>query len=75
VIQTIARRDGSWQAPVTGTVLAHKSQPTGSWYAHGKNDKLWLNRLILRRDDGEITSLVIDQHTRIEILSDQSRTT
>lgn len=72
VTQTIARRAGDWHAPVTGTVVAHQDQPTGSWYAHGKNDKLWLNRLILRRADGEVTSLVIDPRTRIEILSDSA---
>jgi hypothetical protein len=50
-------------------VLVVRAEPTGSWYAHGKDDKLWLNRIRLRKDDGEITTIVVDQHTRFEVLA------
>ncbi len=41
---------------------------TGSWFAHAKDDQLWLDRLELRLDDGEITVLNLDQYTAIEAI-------
>ncbi len=69
VLQTIHTREGDWQTSVQGTVISVSSQPTGSWFAHGKNDKLWLRRLRLKRDDGEIVDLVLDGDTRVEVLN------
>lgn len=50
-------------------------RPTESWYAHGKTPvgaegpKLWLNRLRLRKVDGELTLIVIDDATEIAKLA------
>ena len=52
-------------AEVTGVVEAWEQLPTGSWYAHGRGGKLWLSRLQLRKEDGELTLLVIDESTTI----------
>jgi len=62
-----ARRGGvrTRDAVVVGVVESWQHRPTGSWYAHGKNDKLWLERLRLRKVDGEVALLVIDDGTRI----------
>lgn len=68
VVQTIARRAGDWRTEVVGILLSADPQPTGSWFAHGKDDRFWLARLVIQRDDGEITELVMDQRTRIEAL-------
>src|SRR5690349_24518754 len=65
VTQQIAARDYSWQADVRGTVVAYEQKQTGSWFAHSKNDKLWLDRLVIRKDDGEITTLNLDEYTHI----------
>jgi hypothetical protein len=67
VTQQIAARTYSWSTPVTGTVVAFEQKPTGSWFAHSKNDKLWLDRLVLRKDDGEISTLNLDEFSHIEI--------
>lgn len=72
VVQTTRRREASYQAESVGVVEAWEDRPTGSWYAHGKNDKLWLCRLKLRRADGEITLLVIDDATSIAKLEPAS---
>lgn len=61
VRQCIQTRQGAWEAFVDGEVVSWDCKPTGSWYAHGKNDRLWLSRLRLRRDDGEIVDLVLDK--------------
>ncbi len=68
VTQTIERRDGDWTSVTEGTVESLEQQKTGSWYAHGKDGKLWLVRLRLRKADGEITTLTLDSRTRLEPL-------
>ncbi len=70
VFQEIERREGNWTLETVGTVLAINAEPTGSWYAHGKDDRLWLTRIRLRKDDGEETTLVSDHCTRLEVLDD-----
>jgi hypothetical protein len=57
---------GNMVNTIEGTVVKLEEQKTGSWFAHGKNDKLWLSRLELRRDDGEQIVLNIDQYSVIE---------
>lgn len=57
---------GPMSIVVEGIVVKLEDQKTGSWFAHGKNDKLWLKRLEIRRDDGEQVVLNIDQYSVIE---------
>lgn len=68
VTQQIAQRDEVWTSTVTGKVLRFEQNKTGSWFAHSKDDKLWLDRLALEKDDGEIIVLNLDQYSRIESL-------
>jgi hypothetical protein len=67
VTQQIAARDYAWISEVRGTVVSYEQKQTGSWYAHSRGDKLWLDRLTLRKDDGEITNLVLDEFSNITI--------
>jgi len=66
VTQQIPQRDEVWTTHTTGTVLKFDQLKTGSWYAHSKDDKLWLDRLTLRLDDGEIIELILDKYTHVE---------
>jgi len=68
ITQQIAARHYSWNTDIIGTVVSYEQKPTGSWYAHSRDDKLWLDRLTLRKDDGEITTLNLDEFTHIEIV-------
>ncbi len=68
VTQQIAARDYAWSNETTGAVVSYEQKPTGSWYAHGKDDKLWLDRLTVRKLDGELTTLNLDEFSKIEIL-------
>ncbi len=45
VTQQIAGRDYTWTSEIRGTIMEYEQKQTGSWYAHSKNDKLWLDRL------------------------------
>lgn len=69
VTQQIAARDYSLQTVVQGIVVEFSQQETGSWFAHSKDDRLWLDRLVLRKDDGEITTLNLDDYSRVEVVA------
>ena len=49
VIQQIAGRDYSLNNEIRGTVMEYGQQQTGSWFAHSKCDKLWLDRLTIKK--------------------------
>ena len=66
------RREGNWAHQVVGTVISVAPEQTGSWHARGKDGRLWLNRIRLRKDDGEITTVVADRLTRVEWLTDDA---
>jgi hypothetical protein len=68
IIQTVRRREGDWTRAVEGTVEKVTEEKTGSWYAHSKDDRYWLRRVVLRKADGEITILSTDNFTRVELL-------
>jgi hypothetical protein len=57
-----------WTISVEGVVEAHEQRKTGSWFAHSKDDKLWLDRLILRKDDGEIVTCNLDPYSHVEVI-------
>jgi hypothetical protein len=66
VTQQLAQRDRVWTNTVEGVVVRAQQAKTGSWFAHARDDQLWLDRLELRTDDGELTILNLDQYTVIE---------
>ena len=68
ITQQIPHRDRVWSQTVKGTIRSYQQKQTGSWYAHSKNDKLWLDRLMIEKDDGEITVLNLDNYTHVELL-------
>ncbi|MDG2053434.1 MAG: hypothetical protein P8J86_01875 [Phycisphaerales bacterium] len=66
VTQQTPLRDRTWSTCVEGIINRYRQAKTGSWFAHAKDDQLWLDRLELQLDDGEITILNLDQYTLIE---------
>jgi|TARA_B100000959_G_scaffold169856_1_gene177861 hypothetical protein len=67
VTQQTPLRDRTWTESVEGAVVRFRQATTGSWFAHARDDKLWLDRLELRLDDGELVVLNLDQFSVIEI--------
>ncbi len=53
---------------VAGTVVSFTQARTGSWYAHTRDNKLWLDRLTLRTEDGETIVVNLDQYSHIEVI-------
>ncbi|HEX8324192.1 MAG TPA: hypothetical protein VF595_09790 [Tepidisphaeraceae bacterium] len=69
ITQQIAARNYSMASTIEGIVVAYGQETTGSWYAHSRDDKLWLDRVELRKADGELTMLNLDDYSVVEILS------
>lgn len=72
VVQSICTREGPWRTEVEGKVISYTSKPTGSWFAHGKDDKLWLPRLRIEKEDGERVELILDGESVVTRLIDTS---
>ena len=68
VTQQIPQRDETWTVKVEGEVVRTEMKKTGSWFAHSKDDRLWLDRLVIRKDDGEIIMLNLDQYTHVDMI-------
>jgi hypothetical protein len=68
VTQQIAARNYTWVSETTGTVVEFKQKPTGSWFAHSKDERLWLDRLVVKLADGEVTTLNLDEYSVVEVL-------
>lgn len=68
VTQQIPHRDRVWTNRVKGVVVSYQQKQTGSWFAHSKDDKLWLDRLVLKKEDGEITTLNLDDYTHLQVI-------
>ena len=68
VHQRIRQQDRWIALAVEGEVVSFQRRPTGSWFVHGKAGRLWLDRIVLRKGDGEESDLVIDEQTEIEII-------
>ncbi len=68
VTQQIPQRDDVFTTTVTGKVLRQERQGSGSWFARNKQNKVWLDRLIIQKSDGEISVLNLDEYTRVELI-------
>lgn len=55
---------------VEGRVMRFGQQKTGSWFAHSKDDKLWLDRIELKKDDGELVVCNLDEFSRVEVVGE-----
>ena len=66
VTQQIPRQSGPLSATIDGVIQRFGQQKTGSWFAHSKDDKLWLDRLELKKADGELVVLNLDQFSSIQ---------
>jgi hypothetical protein len=68
ITQQIGARHYSFSAPVEGVVVKFEQRKTGSWFAHSATDKLWLDRVVLRKADGEISTLNLDEYSVVEAI-------
>ncbi|MDA1007608.1 MAG: hypothetical protein O2800_01200 [Planctomycetota bacterium] len=58
-----------WTSEIEGTIVRFRQSKTGAWFAHAQDDQLWLDRLEVRLDDGELVILNLDHYSVIEPLA------
>lgn len=68
ITQQIPQGTATWTTSVEGEIIGLRQAKTGSWFAHSKDDRLWLDRLELRRADGEIVVCNLDRFSRVDVL-------
>ena len=68
VTQQVVMGHGTSTTVVEGEVVRAGRQKTGSWFAHAKDKKVWVDRVELRKDDGELITLNLDQYSRVEVV-------
>lgn len=73
VTQQIAARHYALPTVVKGTVVSFAQKETGSWFAHSQGDRLWLDRLVIKKQDGELTTLNLDEYSHVEIDSEPQK--
>ena len=57
-----------WQTVTAGTVISKERRRHGLHFRRNVDDKVYSDALLLRRDDGEITTVTIDEFTRLKRL-------
>lgn len=70
VTQQVPRQSGTMTTVIEGVILRAGQQKTGSWFAHSKDHKLWIDRLELRKDDGELIYINLDQYSSVDVLGE-----
>ncbi len=68
ITQRVPRLSESMSITIEGTVVRVGQGKTGSWYAHGKDGKVWLDRLEVKRDDGEMVVCNLDQYSIVDVV-------
>lgn len=66
VTQQMPRQQNAFAIAVEGVIQRMGQQKTGSWFAHSKDDKLWLDRLELKKTDGELVTINLDRYSVVE---------
>ncbi|MEN0019380.1 MAG: hypothetical protein AAF747_00695 [Planctomycetota bacterium] len=72
ITQQHPRGSGTLSTGVEGVILRFGQQKTGSWYAHSEDKKLWLDRIELRKADGELVVCNLDQYSSVEVLPESA---
>jgi hypothetical protein len=68
ITQQVPRAQNTIVSTTEGTIVRAYQSKTGSWFAHSKDHKLWLDRLEIQKDNGEMAVINLDQYTRVESL-------
>ncbi|MAY75646.1 MAG: hypothetical protein CMJ31_13205 [Phycisphaerae bacterium] len=73
IVQQVPRLTGTLTTRVEGEIVTFGQSKTGSWFAHSKDKKLWLDRVEIRKDDGELVVVNLDQYSRVEPTSEPTK--
>ncbi len=68
ITQQVPRQSKTIVSSTDGTIVRFYQGKTGSWFAHSKDHKLWLDRLEIQKANGEMAIINLDQYTSVEVL-------
>jgi hypothetical protein len=57
-----------WTTTTRGTVVSTERRRHGLHFQRASDDKVWSDLIVVRRDDGELTTVTIDEFTEIHVL-------
>lgn len=55
----------TWKTVTRGTVVSTERRRQGLHFRRNHDDKVWADVIVLRRDDGELTSVTLDEFSRL----------
>jgi hypothetical protein len=55
----------TWSTTTAGTVVGKERRRHSLHFRRNLDDKVWSDVLVLRKDDGELTTVTIDEYTRL----------
>jgi len=69
VTQTVRVGSRKWETSFTGTVLETRRAQTGLHFDRAADDRVFVDTILLNRGDGERTTVTLDEHTQIAVVS------
>ncbi|MEQ9096271.1 MAG: hypothetical protein RIE32_08420 [Phycisphaerales bacterium] len=70
ITQQFPRMSGTMVSTIEGVVVRVGQEKSGSWFAHTRDNKVWIDRVELRKKDGELVVLNLDRFSAVEILEE-----
>jgi hypothetical protein len=59
----------SWAMVTVGTVVGKERRRHGLHYRRSFDDKVFSDAIVLRRDDGELTTVTMDEFSELKVLA------
>jgi ribosomal protein L19 len=69
VTQTVRVGSRQWDTSFTGTVLETRRAQTGLHFDRARDDRVFVDTIVLNRGDGERTTVTLDENTQIEVVT------
>ncbi len=73
VVQTVKVGQKVWTTATSGTVVRTERRHRGLHFRRAADDKVFGDVIVLRRDDGELTTVSMDENTKLEVVGGGQR--
>ena len=59
----------TWKTTTVGTVVNTERRRQGLHFRRNRDDKVFADTIVLKRDDGELTSVTMDEFTELALVN------
>jgi hypothetical protein len=73
VVHQVRVGQSKWQSTTVGTVVRTERRRHSLHFRRNGDDKVYSDAIVLTRDDGELTTVTVDEFTEIRRLAAQER--